>query len=138
VDHRVNEIVSMGWDIVPTAEATQAMKGDPDLREDWERRRKQVMDFFSSPDSDKAKYPTFESWLSALLEERFVIDAVAIHLRPPRRRGAGPFGSNLAALDLLDGSTIRPMFDLHGATPSGSSVAYQQYLWVSPAWICSR
>lgn len=132
VDHRVNEIVSMGWDIVPTAEATQAMKGDPDLREDWERRRRQVVEFFSSPDSDKAKYPTFESWLSALLEERFVIDAVAIHLRPPRRRGAGPFGSNLAALDLLDGSTIRPLFDLHGATPSGGSVAYQQYLYGVP------
>ncbi|MBT8161004.1 MULTISPECIES: hypothetical protein [Arthrobacter] len=132
VDHRTNEIVSMGWDIVPTAEATQAMKGDPDLREDWEKRRRQVVEFFSSPDSDKAKYPTFESWLSALLEDRFVIDAVAIHLRPPRRRGAGPFGSNLAALDILDGATIRPLFDLAGATPSGSSVAYQQYLWGVP------
>lgn len=132
IDHRVNEIVSMGWDIVPTAEATQAMKGDPDMREDWERRRRQVVDFFRSPDSDRAKYPTFESWLSALLEDRFVIDAMAIHLRPPRRKGAGPFGSDLAALDLLDGSTIRPLLDLYGSTPGAPNVAYQQYLWGVP------
>ena len=64
VDHRINEIVSMGWDIVPTAEATQAMKGDPDKREQWEKRRKEVIAFFETPDSDKAKYPTFEAWLA--------------------------------------------------------------------------
>jgi hypothetical protein len=132
VDHRVNEIVSMGWDIVPTLEQTQKMKGDPDLREDWEKRRRQVLDFFKTPDSDKAKYPTFEAWLSALLEDRFVIDAQAIHLRPPRRKGSGPFGSNLAALDLLDGSTIRPMLDVYGATPMGNVVAYQQYIYGVP------
>jgi hypothetical protein len=132
VDHRVNEIVSMGWDIVPTVEQIQKMKGDPDLREDWEKRRRQVVDFFQHPDSDRAKYPTFEAWLTALLEDRFVIDAGAVHLRPPRRRGAGPFGSNLAALDLLDGSTIRPLLDMYGATPGHGTVAYQQYIWGVP------
>lgn len=132
IDHRVNEIVSMGWDVVPTAEATQAMKGDPDLREDWEKRRRQVIGFFKSPDSDKAKYPTFGSWLGALLEERFTLDAVAIHMRPPRGKGSGPFGSNLAALDLLDGSTVRPLLDLYGSTPAPPNVAYQQYIWGVP------
>ena len=132
IDHRVNEIISMGWDVVPTLEKTQKMKGDSVAREDWEKRRKQVIEFFRRPDSDKAKYPTFEAWLSALLEDRFVIDAQAIHLHPSRRKGAGPFGSNLASLDLLDGATIRPMLDVLGATPGPGQVAYQQYVWGVP------
>lgn len=132
VDKRINEIVGLGWDIVPTAEAVQAMKGDPGLRQEWETRRQQVVEFFTRPDSDRAKYPTFESWLSALLEDRFVIDAVAVHLHPPRRKGGGPFGSDLASLDLLDGTTIRPLLNLAGETPRPPAVAYQAYYWGVP------
>lgn len=132
VDKRKNEILGLKWDIVPTDEAEHAMQGDEDLRADWEKRRAQVIDFFKRPDSDRAKYPSFKKWLAALLEDRFVVDAVAIRLRPPRKRGAGPFGSNLASLDLLDGTTIRPLLDLHGATPQPSAVGYQQYLWGVP------
>lgn len=132
VDHRINEIVSMGWDIVPTAEQTQKMKGNPDLREDWEKRRKEVVAFFKRPDSDWAKFPTFEAWLAALLEDRFVIDATAVHLRPTRKKGSGPFNSGLAALDILDGATIRPMLDIQASTPLGNQVAYQQYMFGVP------
>lgn len=132
IDKRIAELVALDWDIVPTAEADRAMRGDSDKRTDWDKRRAQVIDFFTSPDSDRAKYPTFESWLSALLEDLFVLDAVALHLHPPRRPNSGPFHSDLASLDLLDGSTIRPLLNMHGSTPRPPDVAYQQYIWGVP------
>jgi hypothetical protein len=131
VDKRIQELVGLKWDIVPTDEAEQAMRGDDELRADWEKRRAEVVRFFEHPDSDRAKYPTFEAWLTGLLEDRFVVDAVALHLHPPRKKNGGPFGSNLASLDLLDGTTIRPLLSLTGATPL-NAVAYQQYLWGVP------
>ena len=131
VDKRKAEIIGLEWDIIPTDEAERAMVDDDKARADFEKRRAVVKEFFSHPDSDRAKYPTFGSWLNALLEDRFVIDAVAIHLVPPRRKGAGPFGSDIASLDLIDGSVIRPMLNTLGATPKGT-VAYQAYEWGVP------
>lgn len=132
VDKCRQEILALEPDIVPTAEAEHAMRDDEDLRSDWDARRAKIVEFFRHPDSDRAKYPNFTAWLKGLLEDVYVLDAVALHPRPPRRRGAGLFGSDLASLDLLDGSTIRPLLNLHGATPHGGSVAYQQYVWGVP------
>ena len=66
VDKRKAEIVGLEWDIVATAEAEHAMADDDKARGDWEKRRAKVVDFFSHPDSDRAKYPTFGAWLTAL------------------------------------------------------------------------
>jgi 8-oxo-dGTP pyrophosphatase MutT (NUDIX family) len=132
VDKRKAEIIGLSWDVVATPEAEHAMVDDDKARADWEQRRAKVVDFFSRPDSDRAKYPTFSAWLSGLLEDRFVIDAVAVHLVPPRKKGAGPFGSDIASLDLIDGSTIRPMLNTLGATPRPPAVGYQAYEWGVP------
>jgi hypothetical protein len=132
VDKRIGEILGLEWDIVPTDEAEHAMRGDAEKRAEWEKRRAEVREFFMHPDSDRAKYPTMSVWLAALLEDVFVLDAVALHLRPPRVKNRGPFNSNLASLDLLDGSTIRPLLDMSGATPAPPSVAFQQYIWGVP------
>lgn len=132
VDKRKQEIVALDWDIVPTDEAEQALMGDESARADWEKRRAVVKEFFSHPDSDRAKYATFGAWMSAILEDRFVIDAVAIRLVPPRKKGAGPFGSDLASLDVLDGTTIQPLLDINATTPKPSAPAYQQYLYGVP------
>lgn len=132
VDKRKAEIVGLEPDVIATPEAEHAMAGDDKLRSDWEKRRAIVLDFFSHPDSDRAKYPTLGTWLSALLEDRFVLDAVAIHLVPPRKKGAGPFGSDLAALNLIDGSTVRPLISTLGETPKPSAVGFQQFVWGVP------
>jgi hypothetical protein len=134
VDKRKQEILGLlkNADVVPTAEAEHAMMGDDKLRADFEKRRAIILDFFSHPDSDRSKYPTLKAWLSAILEDRFVIDAVAVHLVPPRKRGSGPFGSDVASLDILDGSMIRPMLSTLGATPKPPAVAFQAYVWGVP------
>lgn len=132
VNKRVSEIVGLEWDIVPTDEAEHAMRGDDAKRGDWEKRRALVHEFFEHPDSDRGKFPTWGAWMTALLEDLFVLDAVAVHLRPAKSKTGGPFNSGLASLDVLDGSTIRPLLDTYGATPPPPAVAYQQYIWGVP------
>lgn len=132
IDKRKQEITGLKWDVVATHEAEHAMANDDEARADWEQRRAKVVDFFSHPDSDRAKYPTFATWLGALLEDRFVIDATAVHLVPPRKKGAGLFGSDLAALDIIDGSLIKPLLNTLGATPRPPSPAWEAYAWGVP------
>jgi hypothetical protein len=128
IDKRVEEIMGLEWDIVPTMEAELAMADIAD-RKDFQERRIKALRFFSRPDPE---YDTYHSWLRALLEEVFVIDALSIYIAPPRVPGKGLFGSNLAALALIAGDTIRPMVDVQGGRPQAPAVAFQQYIYGVP------
>jgi hypothetical protein len=59
---------------------------------------------------DRANGYSFAQWLSMLLEEVFVLDAAAIY---PRRT----YGGDLWSLEVLDGSTIKPLLDERGGRP---------------------
>jgi hypothetical protein len=113
IDKRIEEIMGLEWDIVPTMEAELAMSDIAD-RKDFQERRIKALRFFSRPDPE---YDTYHAWLRALLEEVFVIDALSIYIAPPRVPGKGLFGSNLAALALIAGDTIRPLVDVQGSRP---------------------
>ncbi len=126
---RKEELAGLNWDIGPTADAQQATKGDKAAVSDQKDRAKQIVNWFKRVDPD---YYGFQSWFSALLEDQFVIDAVAIHLHPTRVDGKGLFGSSLAHLVTVNGETIRPLVDIKGGTPRPPSPAYQQYLWGVP------
>lgn len=128
IDKRIEEIMGLEWDIVPTMEAELAMADIAD-RKDFQERRIKALRFFSRPDPE---YDTYHSWLRALLEEVFVIDALSIYIAPPRVPGKGLFGSNLAALALIAGDTIRPMIDAQGGRPQPPAVAFQQYIYGVP------
>lgn len=126
---RKEEILGLDWDIVPTADATRDMRDDAGKHRDFQDRRAEALAFFRRPDPN---YHDFSGWLSAVLEDLFVVDALTLYIHPPRIPGKGLFNSNLAALEVLDGTTIRPMLDIRGGTPRPPSVAYQQYLWGIP------
>jgi len=126
---RKEEIMGLDWDIVPTDEAARAMRGDEDAHSDFQERRAEALKFFKRPDPN---YHDFQGWLSAVLEDVFVVDALALYLHPSRLPGKGLFKSDLAAIEVLDGTTIRPLLDVRGGTPRPPSVAYQQYLWGVP------
>lgn len=128
LDKRIEEILGLEWDIVPTMEAELAMTDVAD-RKDFQERRVKAMRFFARPDPE---YDTYHSWMRALLEEIFVIDALSVYIAPPRVPGKGLFGSNLAALALIDGSTIRPLQDAQGGRPQPPAVAFQQYMFGVP------
>ena len=51
---------------------------------------------------------------------------------PPGAKAKDVLGSDLTALELIAGETIRPLFDLHGSRPRPPAPAFQQYLWGVP------
>ncbi len=126
---RKSELVGLGWDVVPTTSAEKAMRGDTAARKEFDQRRAKMMKFWRRPDSD---YFAFRDWFSVLLEDVLVIDALSLYPWPSTRPGKGVLGSNLGELAAIDGSTIRPLVDVHGGRPKPPNVSHQQYLYGVP------
>jgi hypothetical protein len=130
---RTNEISSLEWDIVVTKRAMQAhRKVDPDtssveiqrrLREQLDPEVSRICDFWEMPDFHQGE--TWVDWISKLLEEHLVLDAVAIW--PFQDRAKAKQG-----LRILDGSTVKPLLDHLGGRPLAPNPAYQQVLWGFP------
>lgn len=126
---RKSEMLGMEYDIVPTPDAEKAMRADRQAHADFQERRKHALAWWARPDPD---YDDFQSWFSACLESILVDDALALYLHPTRVPGKGAFGTDLAALEWIDGSSIRPVIGMRGQRPRPPAPAYQQYLWGVP------
>lgn len=111
IETRKDQVEACGWDVV-------AKKG----RSATDAEISAAREIFDNPTMDH----TWTSWLRCILEEVFVIDAVAI--LPQYTRGGGIY-----ALDLIDGSTIKRVIDAGGRTPQPPDPAYQQILKGVPA-----
>jgi hypothetical protein len=129
INIRRDEMAGLSWDIGATSDAQAQTKGDKGAVKDQRERARQIVQWFKNIDSN---YYGFQNWFTAALEQQLVIDALSLYLAPTRVKGKGLFGANLAELQLLDGSTIRPLYDLQGAKPRPPAPAYQQYLWGVP------
>ncbi len=126
-----SDLLNLDWDIIATPQAEKAMQGNPSARKDFEERRAEAKAFFDNPDPNN--YYDFWEWLAAFAEDLLVLDAVAIHIQPARGgKKAGPFGSNVGALELLDATSVRPLLDTLGARPQAPQPAYQQLIWGVP------
>jgi hypothetical protein len=68
---------------------------------------------------------TFKQWVDLILEEVLVLDALAVY---PRMT----LGGQLLDLEVLDGSTVKPLRDWRGALPTPPMPAYQQELYGFP------
>lgn len=128
---RKSEIRSLEWEIMPTREASKAMRGDPTAMRDFGERKAKAVKFFKKPDPDYFSWNTF---IDALMEEVFVFDALSVLFRSKwaKNQGRGLLGSDLDSLSLLSGQTIRPLLGLHGEVPRPPAPAYQQYLYGVP------
>lgn len=131
IELRKSEVLSLDWDIMPTRDASKAMRGSHTSMKDFSDRRAQAVKFFRQPDKD---YFSWTQFLDVLLEEVFVYDALSIVMRRKwdRTSRKGLLGTNLDSLAIVHGPTIRPLFDLHGAKPQPPAPAYQQYLYGVP------
>jgi hypothetical protein len=76
---------------------------------------------FARPDKKR----TFQTWLSMAIEEILVIDALSIYRRKTRK------GAHFS-WELKDGSTILPLLDNSGDTPSPPEIAYRQIIYGRP------
>ncbi len=95
----------------------------PQLRETARR----IEGFLESPDRSQ----DLRAWLVAFVRDPLEIDAVAVYTRRTR-------GGDLYALELVDGTTIKPLLDGAGRTPASPAAAYQQFLYGAPAGWYSR
>jgi len=88
----------------------------PEIEEE-DPRIQQLRDFFTFPDQEHG----WTTWLRAILEDLFVLDAPTIY---PRMTNGG----DLYALELVDGSMIKRVLDDTGRTPLPPDPAYQQVM----------
>ncbi len=81
-------------------------------------------DFFAMPDQGNGY--DLKSWLRAAVRDQLQLDAVAVYVR--RNRGGGVY-----SLELVDGSTVKPLIDPRGRRPAPPFPAYQQFIYGVPA-----
>jgi hypothetical protein len=105
------------------------MRGDHDAMADFAKRRAEAVRWWRRPDPD---YADFSTWFDSLLEEVFVTDALALYIQPSLGKRKGLLGSSLAALDLIDGTLIKPLIDVRGSKPPPPNPAFQQFSYGVP------
>ena len=126
------KIVGLEFDIVLGQDAAEKIGAESGIdhiralaqaRQTFNNEIDRVRTFWENP--DKANGLTFADWLNIALEEILVIDAWAVW--PQRTVGGELFG-----LQILDGSTIKPLLDDRGMRPMAPNPAYQQILYGFP------
>ena len=127
-----NKVTGLDWDIVLGTDASEkiaATSGGDHVRAMAKAREKytdeinRMRTFWENP--DRSNGLTFSDWLMIALEEILVIDAWAIW---PQRS----VGGDLYGLQILDGSTIKPLLDDRGMRPMPPNAAFQQILYGFP------
>jgi hypothetical protein len=127
-----NKVTGLDWDIVLGTDASEkiaASSGGDHVRAMAQARQKytdeinRVRQFWENP--DRSNGLTFSDWLMTALEEILVIDAWAVW---PQRS----VGGDLYGLQILDGSTIKPLLDDRGMRPMAPNAAFQQILYGFP------
>lgn len=129
IEVRKAHITSLGWDITLAPSAIKRIMEDDGItrlgeahavaRKRFQPEMTRLRDWWEQP--DRVNGLDFGAWLSMLLEEQLVVDAVTVW---PRRNLAG----EVMALELIDGATIKPLLDNRGSTPIPPAPAYQQIL----------
>jgi len=84
-------------------------------------RAAQLGDFWRRPDGERP----FASWLRELLEDLLVLDAPALELRRNR-------SGEIIGLDVVDGATIKVLFDETGRRPRPPAPAFEQVIHGRP------
>ena len=107
-------VTGVEWSIKPRGKVAAGAKDDPFIAV--------LTDFFLEPDKEH----DWGQWISALLDQLMVIDAVSIYMRPTR-------GGGVYSCELLDGADIKPLLNELGRRPLSPEPAYQQVLKGLPA-----
>jgi hypothetical protein len=132
IEIRKAEVTTLDWAVTITKQAVEAAQAGSDrpqseieneLRQRLSGDIVRCAQFWEKPDPGQDE--GFAEWLSKLLEEHLVLDAVAIY---PRLT----YGGDLYALEVLDGTTIKCLRDHRGGRPAPPNPAFQQMLWGFP------
>jgi hypothetical protein len=126
------KVVALDWDIVLSSDATEKVASETGLtmlratqtaKDKFNPEISRLREFWKTP--DRSNGLIFAEWLNMLLDDNLVLDAVAVYPQ-------ATVGGKLHSLQLLDGSTIKPLIDDRGMRPQAPHPAYQQILYGFP------
>jgi hypothetical protein len=126
------KLTGMDWDIVLGNDATEKIIAEQGVNQvraqsiakiQFNDEINRLRQFWEQP--DKVNGLVFADWLSMALEEILVLDAWAVWAQKS-------VGGDCLALQILDGSTIKPLIDDRGMRPSPPNPAFQQVLYGFP------
>ena len=133
IEVRKAKISGLEWDVVISDAASERIIAESgsnhiramaDAREKYSSEIARLRKFWETP--DPANGLAFVDWLGMALEETDVLDAWAIWPQ-------STVGGEIRGLQILDGSTIKPLLDDRGMRPDPSvGPAYQQILYGFP------
>jgi hypothetical protein len=112
IEARKDQITALSWDFAPRQRSNGRK---PTAGE--EATVKRLREFFRKPD----KVHGWNTWIRTAVEEVLVIDALSIFRR--KTRGGGAY-----ALEVIDGTTIKPLLNERGFVPAPPLVAYRQII----------
>lgn len=107
-------VTGVEWRIKPKTVTDPTATDDPAIAA--------ITEFFHEPDKEH----DWAQWISAVLDQLMVLDAVSIYARPTR-------GGGVYSFELIDGATIKPLLNEWGRRPLPPDPAYQQILKGIPA-----
>jgi hypothetical protein len=118
IERQKDLLESLDWTIKPR----EVRPGERPAEGGFQDRIAEIRRFFDCPDG----VHDWAQWLRMVLEDLAVIDAVSLYRRRDRL-------GRLAALEPLDGATIKVLLDASGRRPMAPDPAYQQILKGIPA-----
>ncbi|HKS88741.1 MAG TPA: phage portal protein [Stellaceae bacterium] len=113
IETRKDQLERLDWTIKP-----RGTRRPPDA---VIARAARLADFWRRPDGERP----FGSWLRELLEDVLVLDAPALEMRRNR-------GGDIIGLDVVDGATIKVLFDDTGRRPLPPAPAFEQVIHGRP------
>jgi HK97 family phage portal protein len=113
IETRKDQLEKLDWTIRPRPIRVPAA--------DARARCARLADFWRQPDGERP----FASWLRELLEDVLVLDAATLELRRNR-------GGQIIGLDVVDGATIKVLFDETGRRPRPPAPAFEQVIHGRP------
>ena len=113
IETRKDQLEKLDWTVKPRIVRRPSA--------DTQARAARLAEFWRRPDGERP----FATWLRELLEDLLVLDAPALELR---RNRAG----ELIGLDVVDGATIKLLFDATGRRPLPPAPAFEQVIHGRP------
>lgn len=132
VEATKNKLIGLDWDIALANDAIEKISAENNVdairamaiaKDEFNKEITRARQFWNMPDPTNGLI--FADWLNMALEDILVIDAWAIW---PQMN----VGGELLGLQILDGSTIKPLIDARGMRPQAPFPAFQQILYGFP------
>jgi hypothetical protein len=131
IEVRKKEVIGLRWGIVPKE---KNRKKSQQIQTKLAPMIDEITAFFmfpvGYPEKVNGKWTrkglmAYEPWLDMLLEDHFVLDAMTVWPEVT-------LNGKLMSLRPIDGSTIKPLLTLTGATPAPPNAAFEQWLYGRP------